>query len=141
MSGPWGERHALYDIVLDGEVIYVGITVSPKTRMTQHRTDKTAAPDATMQIVSWHRGHTAARKAERKRIEKLKPRLNIYGNPNPTATSARARARQRRADREASRVALWKQINEEAEALMRTPEGRAEFKRLLGYDYVPNPKR
>lgn len=73
------KRWALYDLTIEGELAYVGITNNPKARMTQHKTSRTVPYFAKMVIVEWFDTRKAAAAAEDARIKTLKPPRNIKG--------------------------------------------------------------
>lgn len=68
---------AVYDILRDGQVVYVGITDNPQVREHQHKSSRRVPRRATLVVVDWFKTRRAALKCERARIRKLKPVLNI----------------------------------------------------------------
>lgn len=67
----------LYDIYEFGELTYVGITTNPKMRMSSHVRQGKVGKGADMRIVAKFRSMTRAAAAEKKRIQELRPKLNI----------------------------------------------------------------
>lgn len=70
----------MYELLLDGKVVYVGITVQPDQRLKEHQADKPNGADLTMRIVRWFECRKEAEHAERNRIKQLEPELNISAN-------------------------------------------------------------
>jgi len=68
---------ALYDVLVCGEVAYVGIAKDPTKRLQEHKQAGTAPDHATVSIVEWYATRRAALAAERTRIEDKKPPLNL----------------------------------------------------------------
>ncbi len=63
----------VYDIVLNGDVIYVGMTGNPKARMCSHRYTGVAHSGAKMVIHRWYETRAEAYSAETERQDELKP--------------------------------------------------------------------
>lgn len=72
------ERVCVYDIITDGELVYVGITNKPDVRMNHHKSTGIAQKRSSMIVVEWHDTRRGALDAERKRIKELKPPLNMF---------------------------------------------------------------
>lgn len=79
---------ALYDIIHKGERVYVGITNRPKTRMKIHVFTGVIPRDASMRVVRWYESRGLAHVAERDRIKKYLPPLNIAHIPKPPVDRA-----------------------------------------------------
>lgn len=69
-------RTALYDLLIEGELVYVGVSRSPSRRLSGHR-GRGFPLTTRMRVVRWYDFRADALAAERRRIEKLKPRLNV----------------------------------------------------------------
>lgn len=67
---------ALYDLTVFGEVVYVGVTANPATRLESHRVTGRAHWFFELSVVCWYPSRAAALIAEKERILALKPRLN-----------------------------------------------------------------
>lgn len=105
-------RCCVYDLVLDGEIVYVGMTVRPAERRLHHKSYKGGVhPSAEFKIVEWYENSKAARIAERDRIIALKPRYNVKELPTDSATTrARKYTDYKAADQRmiAANAAKWK---------------------------------
>lgn len=73
MKNEQSERTCVYDIVRNGEVIYVGLTADPKARMAQHRARRTVPKDSVMVVHRWYEDKDSALFAERERQDELQP--------------------------------------------------------------------
>ena len=67
---------ALYDIFVDDELVYVGMTISPKTRLTNHRNRGVVPHRARLEVVRWFDDRDEAAAAERARIQEFAPKRN-----------------------------------------------------------------
>ena len=67
---------ALYDIFVDDELVYVGMTTSPKTRMVSHYNRGVVPRRAKLKVVRWFDDRKEAFDAERARIRELLPKRN-----------------------------------------------------------------
>ena len=67
------ERVCVYDIVLNGEVVYVGMTKNPKIRYYQHRTAGTCPDGGALVVHKWYEHRMDASAAERERQRELMP--------------------------------------------------------------------
>lgn len=82
----WGRpqtpvRTALYRLYdRDGELLYVGITDSPKRRFKDHADDKCWWPDVTARTVDWLPTRAHALAAEAQAIRTESPRFNFHHN-------------------------------------------------------------
>lgn len=72
---------ALYDVLVDRKVFYVGVSKSPRIRLNNHRSKGVVPFRCKLRIVAWYRSRDEALVAEAARISKLKPPGNIVGNP------------------------------------------------------------
>lgn len=88
------KRAAVYKLLIDGELAYVGSSTNPKTRLQAHRARKQQFRCATMEIIRWYASVGAARVAEKRLIEHLRPPYNAIHNPS--------RLERRRSDAEKS---------------------------------------
>lgn len=90
-------RCAVYDVILGGEIVYVGSAPDPADRMSNHRAGWGFMREATVAVAQWHDTRPAARKAEAERIRTLAPPFNIIFHPdykkNKAAHTAVVRAR------------------------------------------------
>lgn len=73
MTGKW----ALYDIIIDDQLAYVGTTNRPAARLSQHKQAGTVPYFAEMVVVQWFDTQREALSAERKRILEMKPPRNV----------------------------------------------------------------
>lgn len=71
------KKIALYDIISDGNIVYVGLSARPKRRFSEHRYDKLIPFNSSMDVVAWFDGMDDALPAERRRIRDLNPPLNV----------------------------------------------------------------
>ena len=71
---------ALYELLDDGRIVYVGVTVEPKNRLAAHKATKPNGSVLTMRVLRWFGCRKQAEFAERKRIKELEPELNIKAN-------------------------------------------------------------
>lgn len=67
------DNACVYDIVLKGEVIYVGMTNNPERRLKQHRCTGVAPEGAEMHVFKWYSSRERAFKAEYLRQLELLP--------------------------------------------------------------------
>lgn len=70
------DRWAVYDLIVDGELVYVGCTKNPKMRLGFHKARRKVPRDCVMRVVAWYDCQHEALSAERRRIIKRKPPLN-----------------------------------------------------------------
>lgn len=73
------QKWALYDIYVEDELVYVGVTCRPSIRLSQHRSSKIIPYFAEMRIVQWFDTQAEAFLAETARINELKPPRNGKG--------------------------------------------------------------
>lgn len=75
---PWRRprKFWVYDVVHDGEVVYVGSSGNPNRRIRQHMRTGVARGPEDLRVVSEHDKPDDALATEYARIRKLKPRLN-----------------------------------------------------------------
>ncbi len=66
----------VYDLVLDGETVYVGLTRDPEERHKQHKCNRAAAAETRMVVVREYRRKRDAVTAERRRIVAVRPPWN-----------------------------------------------------------------
>lgn len=69
------ERVCVYDIVLNGEVVYVGMTKQPKVRYYQHKITGVCSEGAKLVIHKWYNYREDASVAELERQQELRPPL------------------------------------------------------------------
>ena len=81
----------VYDIVLDGVVVYVGMTSDPKRRLAKHRAFMFEG-DESMAIVARFENIRDAQMAEADRIRDLQPPRNRSGLGGRSLSSEQARA-------------------------------------------------
>lgn len=74
-------RTAVYDLLVDGEIVYVGCTSRPATRLHEHKC-REAFKSARLRIFAWYRSQIRAQIAEAKRIASLRPKYNVAQNPD-----------------------------------------------------------
>ena len=67
------DKACVYDIVLKGEVIYVGMTNNPKKRLQGHRTSGVAPEGSDLFVHKWYPTRREAFKQERLRQIELEP--------------------------------------------------------------------
>jgi hypothetical protein len=72
----------VYDILVDGELVYVGCTRDPKKRIWYHKARGKVPRSAVLKVRRRFASHGRALIAERDRIMKLTPPLNVIYNPN-----------------------------------------------------------
>lgn len=70
-------KTALYDVLVDGVIVYVGISNKPDKRLREHKAKRTVPKHAVVQVVRWYETQWDARQAETVRIRLLKPPANI----------------------------------------------------------------
>jgi len=73
-------RCAVYDLLIDGAVIYVGSTTDPKTRLHVHRCRK-EFKTARLRVYAWYGSVLRAQISEAQRIATLRPKYNVACNP------------------------------------------------------------
>lgn len=86
---------AVYDVVSDGEIVYVGVSKNPKARWAAHRSRRIFPADATFRVANWLETEWAALLAERRRIRSKAPRMNKAFNPVLDAERALERGSRR----------------------------------------------
>jgi predicted GIY-YIG superfamily endonuclease len=123
----------LYEIDLDGEIVYVGTTNNFASRKSQHRVKRMVPFIGThMRSVQTFERREDALKAEMQRIRELKPKFNMVGNPSGPAT----RADQSRIIYEteiARETKKWRKLREDVERDMAEhPERYVEFMKKYG---------
>lgn len=79
------ERTAVYDLIVDGEIYYVGASRDPESRLIYHRARKKIPPTATMRIVKWYPTRGLALVAESRRIIARSPPGNTVYHPGKDA--------------------------------------------------------
>lgn len=67
---------AVYDLIVDGALVYVGCTSNPVNRLYQHKARRKVPKHAELVVVQRFRRRPAALAAETRRIEELNPPLN-----------------------------------------------------------------
>lgn len=123
------ERTAVYDLIVDGEVYYVGASRDPKTRLAYHRARKKIPRSATLKIVKWYPTRGRALLAESRRIIARAPPGNTVYHPVKDAERyAKSDAERERRKREKARAkaeadiaaysARWSKMWAEVEELM-----------------------
>jgi hypothetical protein len=75
-------RCAVYDVILGGEIVYVGSAPDPADRMSCHRGGWGFMREAHVVVCQWHETRPAARTAEAERIRTLAPPFNIIFHPD-----------------------------------------------------------
>ena len=73
MNARKSERVCVYDIVLKGEVVYVGITNKPEIRKSHHKASGRCPVGAEMVVHQWYSRREDAIAAEKSRQLELKP--------------------------------------------------------------------
>lgn len=91
-------KWVLYDLILDGEVVYVGTTSRPRERLSTHRGQAYRRgwmhmKRVEMKIVDRFARRPAALKAESERIRQLMPVFNVNEHPECFHSAAGRRAR------------------------------------------------
>ena len=76
------KRSAVYKLLVAGDLVYVGSSTAPKTRLQAHRSRRPELRSATMEIVCWYPSVGEARVAEQEMIERLRPVYNGTYNPS-----------------------------------------------------------
>ena len=82
-----GKGVALYDVTVDGQLIYVGISSKPRKRLEQHKGLKSVPPTSVCSVVAWYETRELAMAAEKERIKSQNPPLN----PTPRATEKQSK--------------------------------------------------
>lgn len=114
-------RTALYDLFLDGERVYVGITQNPARRFKAHVGKKFVPDTAELRVVCWFDCRQQALDAERDRITAYRPKLNIYYvfRPNGEEWEAARKRRQMQKDMPSpAYIAAWAKVAEAANEVM-----------------------
>lgn len=70
-------KTALYDILVDGVIVYVGISNKPAKRLREHKAKRRVPKHSVVSVVRWYDTQWDARQAETVRIRLLKPSANI----------------------------------------------------------------
>ena len=83
-------RCAVYDLLVDDAVVYVGSTTTPKTRLHVHRCRKEFKA-ARLRISAWYGSVLRAQISESQRIAALRPKYNVACNPEILANKQDAR--------------------------------------------------
>lgn len=117
-KGAGMSRCALYDLKVDGEVWYVGITSNPSRRIAQHKASHLFPAHVSMTIVRWYTTRGAAQWAESKRIARLRPPINKRGNPIVIVDQMRAEDERRRMKYEAE-FDEWQRVSDRNGEIMR----------------------
>lgn len=118
----------LYDIIENGDLVYVGITLRPKQRLAEHKARGLVSRSATIKIVRTFKTDIGARRAERLRIEQHRPIRNSYwlGRKPPTDEELAALSKARQwAEWEAER-AKWAQIRKDCDAWLEAHPERVQ---------------
>lgn len=82
-------RTALYRLrAEDGDLLYLGITVNPIRRWSEHRRDRRDAwwPQVRFKSVEWHRTRVLAMAAERVAIRTERPAFNVLHSEDPPSS-------------------------------------------------------
>lgn len=86
------ERVCVYDMILNGKVVYVGMTKQPKVRLHQHRSNGIIPREAELFVHKWYGSREKAAIAEKKRQNKLEPKyckdLDCLKKPKPPKVPA-----------------------------------------------------
>jgi hypothetical protein len=69
----------VYEIIYEGAVLYVGLSINPERRFKEHRKTGVAPAGAILRKVSFHRNWGEAQAAELARIQELCPPKNKMG--------------------------------------------------------------
>ena len=72
-------RTCVYDLYVDGQLVYVGCSRHPDRRLKAHKKTGLVPAHVVLGVVRWYDDHAAAMAAELSRIQKKKPPLNIAG--------------------------------------------------------------
>jgi predicted GIY-YIG superfamily endonuclease len=67
---------AVYDIIAEGQLVYVGISSRPDARSMAHKASGNMPEMYELMVVEWYNSRAEALKAEAERIKKFKPPLN-----------------------------------------------------------------
>lgn len=95
------QRFAVYDLIVDGVVVYVGMSKDPHKRFFWHKVRKKIPRHGTMRVVRWYTDKFRALDAEAARIAEKAPVGNVFHHPDVVA--ARRAAVQKRKDDAAKR--------------------------------------
>lgn len=76
------ELFCVYDLIEDGVVVYVGLSLKPTRRLKDHKRAGKCRSNATVREVCWY-DLRAGREAEERRIQELRPRGNTIFNVMP----------------------------------------------------------
>ena len=124
-TAPHVGARAVYKILVDDELFYVGSTRNPLRRFEYHKVTRRIPRDAEMKVVGWHADDKAGFKAERELISELKP---------PANGMAKRAAIEWVEHREYEAAwAPFRQAVAEIEANLATPEGQQWMKQQPWY--------
>ncbi len=132
------KRFGLYDLIVNGERIYVGVTIAPARRLSQHKMGMLLRrdDDVKLRVVKWFDDRADAHAAERDRIRRFSPRENVIAKPGMTVAETSAARRAARIDRELDRIRKTQEhvrtMAADANAWLKTPEGAAHMRWLTG---------
>lgn len=70
-------RTCVYDVFVDGQLVYVGSSRKPKIRFQCHKREGRVPAHAVLKVVRWYDNHVFAMAAETRRIKRKKPPLNV----------------------------------------------------------------
>jgi len=95
----------LYDVTVDGKLIYVGISSNTKQRLQSHKITKTVPPTSVITPVCCFETFEEAWAAEKARIQEKKPPLNSHNHA--TAKERRALEKRRKQIFKDAEYAAW----------------------------------
>lgn len=72
-------RTCVYDVFVDGQLVYVGSSRQPEIRFQCHKREGRVPPHAVLKVVRWFDNHAVAMAVEVRRIKRKKPPLNVAG--------------------------------------------------------------
>lgn len=81
-----GRKVAVYDLVGDKGVLYVGRTVNPIKRERDHKNERRIRQCFALHVYEWCNNIEEAKRLERARIDELRPPYNTVGNRDKTPT-------------------------------------------------------
>lgn len=90
-------RFAVYDLIVDGVIVYVGMSSDPQRRFFWHKVRNKVPRHGTMRIVKWYSDKFRALDAEAARIAETAPTGNVAHHPDVVA-SRRAAVQQKKDD-------------------------------------------
>lgn len=99
--------YSVYELVIDDEVVYVGCSSRPVSRLCQHRTGWRFMDAASVRIVGRYKDKARALAVESHRISQMAPTFNVHWHPECDFTVEGRRARKAAVEAEKERREMF----------------------------------